>query len=93
MKKARTYDFDLMTSCISDALGMDLEYERCSNFIIDKSSAKDPIDCDRYFESEIIRMLDKLPYEAVKACIYVPYLYVPGLYRRTLKIKRNSHHT
>ena len=40
MKKARTYDFDLMTSYISDALGMDLEYERCSNFIIDKSSVK-----------------------------------------------------
>lgn len=82
MKKARIYDFDLTTSCISDALGMDLEYDRCSDSIIDTSSAKDPIDCDRYFKSEIIRMLDKLPYETVKACIYVPYLYVPGLYRR-----------
>lgn len=61
----RVYDFDKLDN-ISEALGMDLYYDRLNGSYKDRLSSNDPIEMDSYFEWEIIKMLDALSDETVK---------------------------
>ena len=61
MKNTRIYNFDKLDQ-ISDLLNMNLKYS--------KGSYVDLLDCTRYFDWEIVEMLDDLSYEDVAAVLF-----------------------
>ena len=61
MKNTRIYNFDKLDQ-ISDLLNMNLKYS--------KGSYEDLLDCTRYFDWEIVEMLDDLSYEDVAAVLF-----------------------
>ena len=61
MKNTRIYNFDKLDQ-ISDLLNMNLKYS--------KGSYVDLLDCTRYFDWEIVEMLDDLSYEEVEAVLF-----------------------
>ena len=61
MKNTRIYNFDKLDQ-ISDLLNMNLKYS--------KGSYVDLLDCTRYFDWEIVEMLDDLSYEEVAAVLF-----------------------
>jgi len=63
MKNNRIYDFDKISE-ISDILGMDLKFQNGS--YIDRNSDENPINCNSYFDWEIVRILDQLTIDKVR---------------------------
>lgn len=63
MKNNRIYDFDKMDE-ISDILGMDLKLQNGS--YIDRNSDENPINCNSYFDWELVRILDQLTIDKVR---------------------------
>ena len=61
MENTRIYNFDKLDQ-ISDLLNMNLKYS--------KGSYEDLLDCTRYFDWEIVEMLDDLSYEDVAAVLF-----------------------
>ena len=67
MENTRIYNFDKLDQ-ISDLLSMELKYSNGS--YIDLSEDENLVDCTRYFDWEIVKMLDDLSYEDVAAVLF-----------------------
>ena len=71
MKNTRIYDFDKLDQ-ISDLLNMELKYSNGSYIDLSEDEKEDEnlVDCTRYFDWEIVEMLDDLSYEDVAAVLF-----------------------